>query len=228
MTMFNRYTSDDIRTIRLDVIGGKERVAPTLLRRDLYLNYSLSMPGIVWFERNGTEYEVVDYRWDGPRYQDMVIQETTGKSSFDLSNRKGRVAGAVIGTILAPGIGTVIGAAVGTGKKDKDLGRRTVSHIETEEVPVVAYMFLRDLDNDDIVTLSFECTSALDAQLRNEVAVNLTALDYDIPQPVVKEEPEAKETTGDVLAAVKGPERRRSHHRRRIRTFEEENTAVNK
>ncbi len=117
MTIINKYDRD-VRCVTLDVTGGRESVSDSLFSQELNMFYSLIVPGIVWFDRNGDrEFEVVDYRWDGPRYQDVMIQDNNSNTSTK-GGRKGRIAGALIGTLIAPGIGTVIGAAIGTGKKE--------------------------------------------------------------------------------------------------------------
>lgn len=208
MTLMN-YNDGDIKSVWLDVIGGREAVISSFFSAGsgLTMYYSLSMPGIVWFERNGREFEVVDYDWNGPRFQDVMIQDNESNTQTK-GGRKGRLAGALIGTLIAPGIGTVIGAAVGTGRKeDANTRGQTISHIETREIPVIAYLHLRDLYNDDILQVSFRCTSELDARIRNHIAVNLTSLEYDaVIEPEVLPLPEQTESTQkatDLLAQLR-------------------------
>lgn len=205
MTIIDKYDRD-VRSVTLDVTGGRESVSDSLFSKELNMFYSLSVPGIVWFDRKGDrEFEVVDYRWDGPRYQDVMIQDNSSNTSTK-GGRKGRLAGALIGTIIAPGIGTVIGAAIGTGRKDNSETRgQTISHTETREVPVTAFLHLRNLDTDDIVQLSFRCTSMQDATIRNHIAVNLTSIEYDPePEPVmIPEHPGKTENAKDLLSQLK-------------------------
>ncbi len=204
MTLMN-FMDSDTRSVTLDVTGGREAVSASMFSSELKMYYSLSMPGIVWFDRSGREFEVVDYEWSGPRFQDVMIQDNNSNTQTH-GGRKGRLAGALIGTLIAPGIGTVIGAAVGTGRKENSNTRgQTISHVETREVPVAAYLHLRNLDTDDIVQLSFRCDSQLDATIRNHVAINLTSLDYD-PQPQIisiPEHTEKKEDAASLLAQLK-------------------------
>ncbi len=205
MTIINKHDRD-VRSLTLDVTGGREAVSDSLFSQELNMFYSLSFPGIVWFGRNaGQEFEVVDYRWDGPRYQDVMIQDNSSNTSTK-GSRKGRIAGALIGTLIAPGIGTVIGAAIGTGRKDNSETKgQTISHTEVREVPVTAFLHLRNLDTDDIVQLSFRCTSMQDATIRNHIAVNLTSIEYDPePEPVmIPEHTEKEENAKDLLAQLK-------------------------
>ena len=212
MTLFN-YLDSDVRSFDIDLISGKDRIISGWYTTNNKIYYSEGVPGIVWFSSaRNQEYEVLDYQWNGPRYQDVMIQDNLSTTKTK-SKRKGRVAGALIGTVLLPGVGTVIGAAVGTGRKeDTDTRGQTVSHIETQEIPVAATMKLRDISSDELIHISFRCTSEMDARIRNNIASNLELIDtYVIDEPVkfidVKaEKPEtAKETkdTRDVLSQIR-------------------------
>lgn len=188
------YDSYAAEYIELDLIAGRNDIPKDrgVARHRMY--FEESFPGIVWFEKNRLkEYEVVDYRWEGPRYQDVMIQDHTANTETR-GKRKGRLAGAVIGTILLPGVGTVIGAAVGTGRKEvSDTRGRTRSHIETQEVPAMAEMRLRDIDMDEYVRIRFNCTADLDARIRNNITVNLEEPLYiDHTETAYLPEPEEK------------------------------------
>ena len=215
MSLFRVYESD-ARSISLEVLAGQEDISVNKYSKDLDMCYQEGMPGIIWFNGNRRrEFEVLDYQWSGPRYQDVMIQDNSSNTKTK-TKRKGRVAGALIGTVLLPGIGTVIGAAVGTGRKeDSDTRGQTISHIETKEVPVTAHMKLRDLYNDELIHISFKCTSQIDARIRNNIAANLEAIDTyvidgerSLPEPEeAKEEPAYIETkaadTTDVVSKLR-------------------------
>ena len=105
-----------------------------------------------------------------------------------------------------PGVGTLIGAAVGTGRKERSTTQGTNrSHIETQEIPVVAQMKLRNLANDEIINIGFNCTASLDARIRNNITVNLDTDVIDYTAPAYLPEPEKTETndTGDILAKIR-------------------------
>ncbi len=198
MPVFDVY---DVSKLEVEMLSGKEDVgAGNGAKQAIY--YDDGVPGIIWFRRSGgREYEVLEYDWSGPRFTDVMIQDNqTSTNTF--SKRKGRVAGALIGTILMPGIGTVIGAAVGTGRKETaTTSGQAMSHIETREVPAVARMRLRDLDTDEIFSVSFMCDSSLDTRIRNTVAANLEPLDViEYEERPLLEEPVRK--PDDILEQI--------------------------
>lgn len=193
-------------SIGLDITGGKEDLGvSTVFASDVKMYFTEGLPGIVWFDYSRRkEYEVLDYQWNGPRYQDVIVNDNQATTRTN-AGRKGRVAGAIIGTILMPGIGTVIGAAVGTGKKEvSNTQGQTTSHVETREVPVIASMKLRDLEHDQIVNIAFRCTSSLDARIRNNITLNLDPSGYiDFGEPELLPEPEKEPETKDVLSQLR-------------------------
>ena len=205
MSLMNLFDSET-KAIELEMTAGKDDIVPNnLFMSKIKMYFSEGMPGIVWFDYSKTkEYEVLDYQWNGPGYQQVMIHDNDS-STRTKGGRKGRVAGAIIGTILMPGIGTVIGAAVGTGKKEVSNTRgQTVSHIETKEIPVPASMKLRNLQNDTIVNIGFQCTAELDARIRNNIAANLDPGYYiDVESPQALPEPEPEKETKDVLAQLR-------------------------
>lgn len=202
MKLFDSETD----TIELDITGGREDLGVSnVFMSDVKMYFTEGLPGIVWFDYSRRkEFEVLDYQWNGPRYQDVVVNDNASTTKTR-GGRKGRVAGAIIGTMLMPGIGTVIGAAVGTGRKEvSNTKGQTISHVETQEVPVIATMKLRDLDRDQVVNIAFRCTSSLDARIRNNVTVNLDPGVYiDFGEPEYLPEPEKEPETKDVISQLK-------------------------
>lgn len=200
----NRYVS----SIELKLTSGKEDVTTRRFSETTMMRWQEGMPGIIWFDRNEDRvFEILDYRWDGPRYQEMMIQDNTSDTNTS-GGRKGRLAGALIGTMIAPGIGTIIGAAVGTGKKETSNTKgQMISHIETKEVPAAGSMRLRDLSNDMIYNIGFRIDSADDTRIRNGVAANLEPLETAVyieeadPEPVKMIS--RREETDDVLARIR-------------------------
>ncbi len=195
-------------SMEVKLFSGREDVSNRKFSDTNVIRWQEGMPGIVWFDRNyDRAFEVLDYRWDGPHFQEVMIQDNTSDTTTG-SKRKGRVAGALIGTLIMPGIGTVIGAAVGTGKKQESNTRgKTISHIERQEVPVSAYMRLRDLSNDMVYTIGFEADSALDARIRNQIACNLEPLEEVTYIEETYEEPvrmiEQRKDEDDVLKKIR-------------------------
>ena len=206
MSLYKTYDSQT-DSLALEVISGKEDITTNIWSSDIKMHFSVGLPGIVWFDTFRTvEYEVLDYRWDGPRYQEVMIQDSTSDTKTR-GGRKGRVAGALIGTMIMPGIGTVIGAAVGTGRKENSRTQGVNrSHIETQEGPVVAQMRLRNIANDEIINIGFKCTSSLDTRIRNNITVNLDndVIDYTAPAYLPEpEQPKETKDTKDILTQIR-------------------------
>ena len=175
---FLQSFNDPVQSVELSGVNGWQDIVTDRRSGSVTMFYGEGIPGIVWFDRrHSREYEVLEYQWDGPRYQDVMVHDQVSNTETR-GKRKGRLAGALIGTILMPGVGTISGAAVGTGRREvSDTRGHTRSHIETQEIPVAAYMRLRDLFTDEHVTISFPCTAGIDARIRNNITLNLDA-DY--------------------------------------------------
>ena len=98
--------------------------------------------------------------------------------SIALTKRKGRLAGAVIGTAATavtlgnPVVGAAVGAAVGTGKKTKGKNNSTTTGTATTtsdniEVDSYASMKMRNVETNQINTIGFYCSSNIDMQLKS-------------------------------------------------------------
>ena len=203
MRNFNLLEDMD-HTIIIDITGGQEDISDRRPANPFHLHFDEGMPGIIWFNREYDRvFEVVGYEWSGPQYRDYVYErtETSGDDGF-FANRKGRVAGALIGTAIAPGIGTIIGAAVGTGKK-KDRETYSESRVESREIRTNAFLRLRDITNDNIIRISFLCDSDIDARIRNNVSVNLESVE-EMPENIPEEtKPAQKEPDTDMISRIR-------------------------
>ena len=131
--------------------------------------------GLIYFGVDENRlYELLDYSWDGPLYGSMTNTQTTGISSSQ-TVKKGKAgkmtAGAVVGTLLMPGIGTAVGAAIGAGSKGKSTtqgnmssnSRQMTQHIEQAGTAVLK---LRRIDDGMTFPISIACTTEIDAQIR--------------------------------------------------------------
>lgn len=162
-----------VRVLRLRVISGKESFGlpshktPFLLRqwKDGYVTIA-DMP---------EKYTLMDYEWNGPEYRTVEKTTTTshtkGKSK-EKTKRRGHLTGAVIGTAIAPGAGTIVGAAVGTGKKTKGKNNSNTTGTTTTtsdniEVDSYASMKMRNIETNQINTIGFYCSSNIDMQLKS-------------------------------------------------------------
>lgn len=121
-----------------------------------------------------TLYELIDYSWNGPIYGSMTNTQTTGTNNSQ-TVKKGKAGkmttGAIVGTLLMPGIGTAVGAAIGAGSKSKSATQDSMSSNSQQvtqrvEQPGTAVLKLRRIDNGMILPLSIACTTEIDAQIK--------------------------------------------------------------
>lgn len=131
--------------------------------------------GTTYFDVNDTEsFRIINYSWNGPTYEVSHISNTQSDST-STSTKKGKsgkmAAGAIIGTVLFPGVGTIVGAAIGAGGKGKtnttSNGKsNTESITKNVEQDSIAILKLRKLNDDSVHAITIKCNSSLDAKLR--------------------------------------------------------------
>lgn len=141
--------SPDVEAFTLTFISGRERITDNTRQTIVKMNCHKGTPGIVWFDGNrDREFEVIGYEWDGPKYQDVTKSTNGLRNSWYSYNRI---------------------------SSDRS---RSSKQYETVEVPVAAYMKLRNITKDSVIDISFKCTADLDARIRNYVTCNLEAAEY--------------------------------------------------
>ncbi|MDQ0221694.1 hypothetical protein [Streptococcus moroccensis] len=108
------------------------------------------------FSENPTLFSFAGFNYDGSK----VIEKTMTKGRTSQQGRTGSVlGGAALGTILAPGVGTMVGAMAGANRKKK--GKMdSVSTTTSEEKPGKASILLRDLNTGEIKTIATKLTQA--------------------------------------------------------------------
>lgn len=123
--------------------------------------------GNIYFDKVDGFFEITDYQWEGPRYKTVSTTNSTEKSK-EKTKKKGGLGGAVVGTILAPGVGTVIGYAATRKKETKgNADTNSVSSEEEVETKSNAKMTLRNLSTGESFTIGFLCDSKIDGDLSN-------------------------------------------------------------
>lgn len=167
MGLFN-LTNEKI--ITLNCTMNQDRVSPKFLTKSITLKQRED--GTVYFDKNLEQsFTLIGYEWSGAVYQNVTT--TTGldnKKSKEKTHRRGRVGGALIGTLLFPGVGTVIGAAVGTGKKTTGKSKRNKQEVivqSQEEVLSPAILYLIDNTTNEEISLGIEVNTELDMKIND-------------------------------------------------------------
>lgn len=135
------------------------------LTNNLYINQMKD--GLIYLNSNkDVPLRLLNYEWSGPLYNTISTSKTI-ENHEGKTKRKGRVIGAVVGTALLPGVGTVIGAAHGTGNK-KQKGKTQASTTTSQslvEIPAAATLQLENINTKEIAVISCNIKSELNAQL---------------------------------------------------------------
>ncbi len=144
-------------SIELMLTGGIQEVIKGNLLNTAHMYFHHGVPGIVWFDYlHRDEYEVLEYHWNGPRYREVPVEEES-------YTRRRKSSNTLLDTFYE-----VFGIENPVSYREPEPAR-----VETREVPVLASMRLRDLMEERIVTITFNCTSDIDTRIRNSIASNL-------------------------------------------------------
>ena len=129
--------------------------------------------GYVYFDNKNGVYSILEYSWDGPAYKDVTTgQSNTQSRSKGQSKRKGGIGGAILGTVLAPGVGTAIGY-LATSKKQYSESTNSDTRMREErnqvEVPSVARIVFQNVETGATATIGIKCNSNYDIAISNFV-----------------------------------------------------------
>lgn len=148
--------------------------------------------GNVYFNKNTASYYVItDYIWNGARY-DTITTGTSQEISNTKTTKNGKSlkigAGAILGNLIVPGSGLLIGAAMGAGSKGKsrtkgDKALTTTQRSKDIEKDTIATLSFCSLDSRKTYKLSFKCNTALDSKIRCfNITLSKEAMVNDISQ----------------------------------------------
>lgn len=166
--------------IQLNLTSGKNLVTSSLIGSTTLRQQK---DGYLYFNNNDNVlYELLEFVWSGPQYSTLTKSETNGTEKGK-TKKKGRLVGALAGTLIVPGIGTVLGAAHGTGnKKSKThLKSNTVTTDEAIEVDTPANIKLRNKQTGEIISIGFDCNN----RIATQISTLTTLEDYIQPTTVV-------------------------------------------
>lgn len=139
-------------------------------------------------------FKLLDYKWDGPKYKEYYVTQTSTSGAAH-THRTHHLLGAAVGTLIAPGAGTLIGGLAGLGSKTDNQGSTTTVAVpEQEEIPSPATITLENEQTKEIFTVTFDCTKSLDAAFRKF---------YRFEPPAVPEEQKAEADNMDPFEEMK-------------------------
>lgn len=129
----------------------KISIANQTIRKTTEGNYYLG-----FYSENPDLYEFAGFDFAGS----TITQKTVTKGKTKQQGRTGSVlGGAAIGSILAPGIGTIVGGMAGGARKKKG-NIDTTSITTTEEKPGKAVLSLRNVVSGEVITVKAKLTQA--------------------------------------------------------------------
>ena len=141
----------------------------------LALSIHQRVDGSVYFNSDTSKlYTISSYEWNGPEY-DVVTNTSANVTGKNTTKKQGKAlkigAGALLGNLVAPGVGTLVGAAIGAGSKGKEKtkGHKTTNSQQIEkkvENSTIAFLTLINIDTRKVYKISFKCDTKLDAALR--------------------------------------------------------------
>ena len=144
--------------------------------------------GNVYFNfESDVEYRIIGYEWNGPIYDQIITSNTQGNSVTQKNGKMGKMTtGAVVGTMLLPGVGTAVGAAIGASGKSKS---NTQSSANTRQISTqnekmsTAIIKLKRISDNTIHSITVNCNSSIDSKIRcfnMDENKNVTELSQDI------------------------------------------------
>jgi hypothetical protein len=127
--------------------------------------------GTVYFNRNASiRYILLDYMWSGPRFNTITNTVSNTNTTSKTKGKSGKMAaGAVVGTLLLPGVGTAVGAAVGAGgKKKKNSQSITTNNTvqQSRELNTPATLRLKNIESNEYISIVISCNTVIDSQIK--------------------------------------------------------------
>lgn len=170
----HRQACEQDASIKLTILFGAKQVGT---EENTYLRQKRD--GSVYFMYDDKNvFQLMAYQWNGSEFVTVATDSTTGTSKYkERSRRSGRGlaigAGAVIGTLIAPGVGTLVGAAAGGSgpRRTKTKGRsvdetNTTSKVEDVEKDTQAQLVIQNMRTKEVHRLLIVCNQTIDWKIR--------------------------------------------------------------
>lgn len=127
--------------------------------------------GTIYFGKNYyDEFELINYVWSGPKYQIQTKTTSDRKGTEKKKGKSGKMtAGALVGSMILPGVGTAVGAAIGAGGKGKkNIDERTTTNtVQNQvEIPTPATLTFKNRKTGEVFSIVIHCTTLVDSKIR--------------------------------------------------------------
>lgn len=135
--------------------------------------------GVVYFDYNDKDlFRLVSYQWEGAEYATVSNNQQSGTTKYrERSKQRGRGLavglGATVGTIVAPGAGTIVGAAIGASgpRRTKTKGKsfdNTTSTTRTEDIEkdTQAQLVIQNIETGVVSRLRIVCNRTVDGRIQ--------------------------------------------------------------
>lgn len=116
-------------------------------------------------DNEGMKFSIESVQWNGENIVSRTIS-TTETLSSGKNKKTGRLLGAAIGSVIAPGVGTIIGAMHGTGneKVNQNSASSTITYEKEREEASDILIEAKDINSGSVTLLEYKCY-ANDAKL---------------------------------------------------------------
>ncbi|MGF2943244.1 SHOCT domain-containing protein [Enterococcus xiangfangensis] len=169
----------------------------------------LSDGRIIFNKKEPIYFDLLSIDFDGAKFHEEVISNATGDSrtlseeNSKTKKKRHSLGGAVVGTILMPGVGTAIGALAGS-KSGKDKTKKNGnSHTNINESSIVKTQQVEDDSSTTISLKNISTEQIIQIVLKTKTADYQKLTSFQISQDTVVEPVQVPETEKSAIEQVK-------------------------